>query len=367
MLRFFVILLLFPLQAFAQKDSTKLSFGANYLGGKILIHTPKIHQQSPPYSQALEFSYAKQTTGNAFWQQRFGFPETALNFCIASNGSPLIGTSFGFYPSIQFRILSGRKAYWFFKLGGGIGMNTKSWQRIPASDSMNNIVGSKINNFTMIQTGARFKLNDRISMQGGIHFYHVSNAATRTPNFGINTIGGFIGLHYHPNGNAFTIEKKKWPVQKNPINLGVKLATAYAESQTPNGPIYPYYHISIFGSKMYRNKSRAIVGVDATYSSELYAGFKNTYNHIGREREAAIIYSAFLGHEFVFGKIGLPLQLGFYLNRPGGGRGRYQKLGINYHFYHDDSRRLKDAFILTQLFTENVNAQYAEFGLGFMF
>ena len=366
MLRFFVILLLLPIAAQAQNDSTKLSFGVNYLGGKLLIHTPKIHLKAPPYSQAMEFSYAKQTTGNAHWQQRFGFPETALNFCIAANGSSLIGTSFGFYPSIQFRIISHKKAYWFFKIGGGIGVNNKSWQRTPP-DSMNNILGSKVNNFTMIQTGLRYKLNRQFSLQGGLHFYHVSNAATRTPNYGINTIGGFLGLHYHPNGNAFQIEKKNWPKLKNPLNLGVKLATAFAESKTPNGPIYPYYHISIFGAKMYRNKSRAIVGLDATYSSELYSAFKNTYNHIGREREAAIIYSAFVAHEFVFGKIGFPLQLGFYINRPGGGRSRYQKLGINYHFYQNKDRTIKDMFILTQLFTENVNAQYAEFGLGFMF
>jgi hypothetical protein len=351
----------------AQKDSSKISFGLNYHGGKILIHTPKIYAQAPPYSQALEFSYAKQTTGNAYWQQRFGFPETALNFCVAANGSSILGYSFGLYPSIQFRILGGKKSYWYFKLGGGIGVNTKAWQRTPASDSINNILGSKVNNFTLFQTGLRFKVNERFSVQSGFHFYHVSNAATRTPNYGINTLGGFVGLHYHPYGNAYEVNKKEWPKLKNPLNIGAKVAIAFAESKTSDGPIYPYYHASLFASKMYRNKSRAIVGLDATYSSELYASFKNSYNHIGREKQAAVIYSAFLAHEFVFGKIGFPLQLGFYLNRPAGGRSKYQKLGINYHVYHDDSRRCKDLFLFTQLFTENVNAQYAEVGIGFMF
>ena len=366
-MRFLMFLIGLPLSLLAQEEKTRWSLGANYLGGKIIIHTPKIYASAPPYSQAMEFSYAKQTIGNHAWQQRFGFPETALNVTVAQNGSKLLGTSYGIYPSIQFRVLSNEKSYWYFKLGGGLGLNSTSWQRTPAKDSLNNIIGSRINNFTIFQTGVRTRLNERISLQTGIHFYHVSNAAARTPNYGINTVGAYIGLHYHPNGSVYQPVKKEWPKQKNPLNIGIRTAIAFAEAKTPDGPLYPYYHLSLYGAKMYRNKSRAILGVDATYSAELYAAYKNNYNHAGREREQAIIYSAFLGHEFVFGKIGFPLQFGYYINRPAGGRPYYQKLGINYHFYRYDQRTIKDVFVFTQLFTELTQAQYAEIGIGFLF
>lgn len=356
-----------PFVCYSQKEATLYSLGANYLAGKIWLHTPKIYPNAPPYSQALELTYAKQTTGNQAWQQRFGFPETALNFCIAAHGSRQIGTSVGLYPSIQFKVFGGKTWYGFFKVGGGIGINTVAWQRTPIADTLHNILGSKVNNFTLLQIGVRGKINTQISLQGGFHFYHVSNAATRTPNYGINTLGVFLGMHYHPNGSKYKIEKKIWKQEKNPLNIGSKIAIAFAESKTPNGPLYPYYHASIFGSKMYRNKSRILIGLDATYNSELYTFYKNSFNYQGSERSKAIIYTAFVGHEFVFGKIGLPLQLGFYLNRPAEGRRMYQKLGINYHFIRRNESIVKDVYLFTQLFTEVANAQYAEVGMGFLF
>lgn len=360
--------LIIPYVLFAQQTEEKsISYGASYLGGKVFIHTPKIHVDAQPYTQAIEFSYKKQTTGNKPWQQRFGFPETGLNLSLVNYGSPLIGKAVGFYPSIQFRIISAKNSFWYLKIGGGLGLASKHWKRTPAADSINNIIGSTLNNFTMIQSGIRKKIAPNWSIQGGIHFYHISNAAARQPNYGINTIGAFVGVNYHPRGVVMQFEKKETLKYKNPLNLVAKATLAFAEAKTVNGPLYPYYNITLAASKMYRNKSRAMLGIDATYSAELYTQFKNSYNFRGKEKQHAIRYSAFGAHEFVFGKIGLPLQLGFYLNRPAGGRKMYQKLGMNYHFYHNDNKLVKDAFITTQLMTELVNAQYAEFGLGFMF
>lgn len=343
-----------------------VSYGLNYLGGKVVVHTPKINIKAPPYSQAIEYSYCKQTKGNRAWQQRYGFPEVGINIAAADYGDSKIGRAIGLYPSIQFKILSTKQSQWYFKLGGGIGFISKAWKRTPSEDTINNIIGSKLNNFTMIQSGYRMNLNKRWTLQAGIHFFHVSNAAARQPNYGINTVGGFLGLRYHPYGIANEIKKQALKIEKNPLNLVLKYCLAFAEAKTPDGPLYPYYHITLAGSKLYRNKNRAMLGLDATYSAELYANFKNNYKFIGTERQHAIRYSVFGAHEFVFGKVGFPLQYGVYLNRPTGGRKTYQKLGMNYHFYHNDNNRLKDAFLITQLFTELVNAQYAEIGLGIM-
>ena len=367
-MRWLLICLLFlSFQLKAEKDSTKsISFGVNYLGGKVIVHTPKIHIDPPPYSQAILFSYCKQHTGTKDWQQRFGFPESALNLSFTHYGKKELGNAIGIYPSIQFRLISQKNAYWYFKVGGGIGIVSKSWKRIPTEDSTNNILGSTLNNFTMIQSGVRFKVAKNWTFQSGIHFFHISNAASRQPNYGINTIGAFIGLNYHPLGVVMQFAKIELPKNKIPYNIGLKATLAFAEAKAVDGPLYPYYHISLFGSKMYRNKNRAMLGIDATYSAELYTAFKNNYKFIGTEKQHAIRYTVFGAHEFVFGKIGLPLQYGFYLNRPTGGRKTYQKLGINYHFYHNDNHIVKDIFLMTQLITELVNAQYAEIGFGVM-
>jgi len=344
-----------------------VTIGAQYLGGKIIVHTPKIHVSAPPYSQAMVFSWLKQSTGNKAWQQRFGFPETGLNLALVHYGKKELGQAIGLYPSIQFRLLGNYRSHWFLKIGGGLGLTNQSWQRTPAADSINNILGSRLNNFTMIQSGYRVYLNRFWSAQAGLQFFHLSNAATRQPNYGINTLGFTAGVVYRSSGNMPRPVHHDWPMEKNRFNIGLKTAFSMAEAKAVDGPLYPYYHVSLFASQMYRNKSRAMLGLDATYSTELYALYKNNYRYAGHEREKAIRYSVFAAHEFVFGKIGLPLQFGYYLNRPAGGRKTYQKLGINWHMYRNDQAILKDVFLFTQLFTELVNAQYAEVGLGFMF
>jgi len=339
-----------------------------YFGGKVFIHTPKIHLPAPQYTQAFEWSYTKQTTGTHPWQQRFGFPETGLNLCYVHYGDARYGNAIGFYPSIQFRILSHRQIDWFWKIGGGIGYATKHWERTPAVDSFNNIIGSAMNNFTMMQTGLRYSFASKWRIQIGAAFDHLSNAAARQPNYGINTFSGFVGLHYYPNSIVQVFQKQEQVQSKNPFNIGAKMSMAFAEDKTVDGPIYPYESGSLFVSKMWRHKFRSMLGADITYSEKLYAFIKNNYLYPGEEKKHSYRYTVFAGHEFVFGRIGLPLQLGYYLNHPvGGGDKIYQKLGINYHFYTARKGVLKDMFLFTQLKTHFARAEYAELGLGFLF
>lgn len=361
-----VALVMLFVQVELKAQTSTQAIGMTYLGGNIFMHTPKIHVEQPAYSQALEISYAYQTRGKKQWHQLFGFPEAALNVCLAQNGSSELGWSYGFYPSIRFKAISFKQSYVFWKIGGGIGYSTKHWERTPYQDSVNNILGSAMNNFTMIQMGYRTKITNNLSLEAGVFFHHVSNAAARSPNFGINTYGGLIGLHYHPQGFQFKYAKKEWPTSKQPIQLVSKAAISFSEEKISNGPIYAAYNFTLAGSKMIRHKSRLQLGTDLTYHAKLYALYKNNYLFPGAERRHAIRSSIFLGNEFVFGKIGLPLQLGVYLNRPIQGPKIYQKLGMNYHFYHDNQQIVKDLFLILQLKTHLAQAEYAEVGIGMM-
>jgi len=362
----FLLFLFLPVYVLSQplsSDGTALSM--SYMAGKIFMHTPKIHLKAPPYSSGVELSYKKQTTGTKDWQQRFGFPEVGVNLFLSMNGSKELGTALGIYPSIQFRLLTFKKAYWYFKLGGGIGLVSKHWERTPAADSMNNVIGSALNNFTMFQSGIRFTLNQHWTTNAGIHFYHLSNAAIRSPNFGINTFGIHVGVNYHPKGVVHVVEKKELIKRKNPLNLSGSVSIAFAEDKTADGPVYPIATGTLFGSKMYCNKSRIMVGMDAIYNTKSRAFIRNTYQMKDGKYLSSWQYTAFLGHEFLFGRIGFPVIAGAYLNRPVGGKKIYQKLGMNLHYFHRNDKIIKDAYISLLLKTHLVQAQYAELGFGF--
>lgn len=349
---------------FAQKPH---ALQLNYLGGRVLIHTPKIHVEPPAYSNALEFSYIYQTTGNKSWHQKFGFPEIGLNACYANYLNERFGSAIGIYPSILFTILKLNKASIYGKVGGGISLASKKWQRVPYSDSSYNIISSKVNNMSMFQLGIRYPISMNWKLHGGVHFFHVSNASARQPNFGINTYGAFLGLQYFPNGNNPTLKKSEISKVKNSFNVGLRLAGAFAEDKVVNGPIYHHFGGSIFGRKMYRNKNSLLFGADMYYNSKWYAFFRNNHLFPGNERTKSFRYSLFAGHEFLFGKFAVPLQLGIYLNRPLGGELLYQKLGLAYYVYNSSKGFIKNMFVTSLLKTHYANAEYAELGIGVLF
>jgi hypothetical protein len=349
---------------FAQQTSDGVSFGFNYLPSKILIHTPRVYLAPNAFPQAFEISYKKQTLGNKEWHQKYGFPEVALNLTYSNYDYSYFGNAIGFYPSIQFKVLQSEKLNWYFKMGGGLGIISKHWIRESPIDTF---IGSKLNNFTMFQTGIHFALSKKITAQFGAHFYHVSNAATRKPNYGINAIGVFLGVNYHPKNVTKRIEKRIIPKHKNPFNIGVQSTIGFLEARANDGPLYPVYFQSLFASKMYRNKNKFSFGFTATYNSLYYATIRNSNRYPNRYWEHSWRYSLNISNEFIFGKIGFPLQLGFYLNHPLSRNLMYQKLGLNYHFYKNTKAIFKDIYGCLLLNTHTSRAQNAELGLGFLF
>ena len=360
---FFCLLLSTHLQAQTRGDA----WGVQYMGGRILIHTPKIHVEAPSCSWATEFSYQHQTSGKKDWHQRFGFPEASINLCYANYGDAQLGSSIAVYPAIQCKIIGNTHRYWYGKMGGGIGYANRRWQRLPAADSMNNIIGSHLNNFSMFQSGIHFTIAPRWSAQAGVQFYHLSNAASRSPNYGINTFGAHIGLQYHPNGIIDHFEKRDIPRRKNPFLLNAGSSLGFAESKTVDGPLYRIATLSLSAVKRYRNKNNIMLGCDAIYSSKTRAYIFST-NQTNRRGESLSPwqYTTYVGHEFLFGHTGFPIYAGAYLNRPVGGSKIYQRLGINYYFVQKEKGWCRAMYAQLLLKTHLIQAQYAELGLGFM-
>lgn len=342
-------------------------FGINVMAGKLFLHTPKIFIQAPPLSSSVELTYGFQSNGEKEWQQRFGFPETSISLCLASQGNSKLGWAAGLFPSIRFHVKSFKHAYVFAKLGGGIGIASKHWHRLPYSDTFNNVIGSTVNNFTMFQIGYRQQIQKNWTIDAGIFFHHLSNASARQPNFGFNTYGLLLGTAYHPNGFQSKFKKRDFPPTRQGVHFLTKLIVARSEEKVNDGPIYSTYGLSMAATRLVRQKARLMLGADVAYYTKWYALYKNSGLFDGEERIHAFRYSLFVANEFTFGRVGFPLQLGVYLNRPIQGPKIYQKLGLNYHLYQKSSSRLKDVFLILQLKTHLAQAEYAEMGIGFQF
>jgi|LakMenEpi03Aug12_release.lakeMendotaPanAssembly.Ray.scaffolds.fasta_scaffold02574_16 hypothetical protein len=369
-MRFCVLLLiLFHPNLWAQSDSSSINNHAltiTYLPSKLLIHKPNIHFQPNAFPQSFELCYKKQTNGEKLWQQKYGYPEIGLNLAYTNYNFNSFGQAIAFYPSIQFRLWKIHQSYVFFKLGAGLGLADTKWERSSSSDSFRYFIGTTLNNFTMFQIGYLKPISKRWTIHTGVDFFHLSNAATRKPNYGINSMGFFVGTSFHPSGHQVNFLKQTTPKDQSRLRLGVASFIAFAEDASViDGPLFPIYSQSIAVTKRYRHKSRLWLSANAILKTRTLAWLKNKSEANAWQKSWQ--FSACLQNEFLFGNVGFPIGLGYYFNDPTGNLNLYQRLGMNYYFASRSKIFLKNSYTSLVLHTHLSKAQYAELGIGFLF
>lgn len=362
----FVLLIVSSIGTLAQSglpSMNELSFDAKYCAGAIYKHTKKVHIDPPAWSQEFELSISHRTYGKRQWERINNCPIPSLNFCYSQFGDDL-GNAISVYPGIEWAVLRREKFNWNFKVGGGIGYATKRWTR---TDTLNNYLGSHLNNFTTIQTNVSIPLSKKTELQAGGRMSHMSNGAFRIPNFGINLFTAYLGLNYYPGKiQKRTFEKAAKPSHRK-FNIGLRSSIAWAEHGTPDGALHNIYNQSLFVSTPLLRKHNFFAGVDIAYDKRALSSYKYTMQS-GKLSEAATASTAFIGAELLYGRMGIPFQFGVYLkNLRNQDAVWYQKFGFHYYLYRNDKTLLKRAFVGPMLKSNKINADYIEFCLGAMF
>ncbi len=339
---------------------------ANFIGGKIFKHTEKFRADVPDRSAAFELNYVQQTDGRKDWQQRRHYPLVGIGITYTDYGMDSVyGKCIGLYPVLQIPIVRGKKLEWTFKFGLGAGFVTNFYERVPTWDTINNAVGSHMNNFTMFATDLRYKIDNQWAITLGGNFTHISDGAWRQPNLGVNMYGAHIGLRYFPAGdNPEKIKKELTPL-KNRWLFQARLGFSANELNAPNGPTYPVYTTSVFVSKRYASRNKAYLGLDYSYHNSLVAFMKNNEVNVGEEDKHAWKSAAYIGNEFLMGRFGFVLQLGFYLKQAYLTNGLYyQKLGYNFYVVQNEKGAIKELCVYSMLKCHKIQAEFIEFGVG---
>lgn len=365
---FLILLLSLSSAAKAQETSPLAGYGieTSYIGGKVFRHTTKFKAPIPDYSQAIDISLLQQTSGAKDWQQRRRYPMVGLGITYTDYGlNNVYGKCIGAYPILQFPIITGKKLEWTFRVGLGIGYVTNYFRRYPSFDTVNNAIGSHLNNFTMFASDIRYKINDQFAVSVGGNFSHISNGVFKQPNLGVNMYGGHIALRYFPVTSNPTRISRELDKMKNRILFQARFGFSFTSNNAPDGPLYPIYVTSAFLSKRYGSKNKAFAGLDYSYHPSIVAFLRNNEIYPGEEKSHAWKGAAFVGNEFLFGHFGLVLQLGAYVKEPYLSTSRiYQKLGYNFYLLQQEKGVLKEVCLYTMLKAHNVQAEFIEFGLG---
>lgn len=370
MLRYY-ILLVFSLIAngtFAQSNNPLAGYGieVNPVLGKVIKHNYKF-PPLPQTSYAIDVNILKQTTGNKDWQTRRNCPLWGLGITYTNYGiDSVYGQCIGIYPAWELPIVKREKLEWTCRFGYGIGYITKRFERQPSWDTVNNLIGSHINNFTMFTTQLRYKLSHQIHIHCGFNFTHISNGSFRLPNLGINMYGGHIGVRYFPVTDNPTRQGTTPPTLSNRWMVQARVGMGMVEYNNVDGPRYPVYTATVYTSKRYGSRNKILAGIDYSYFTSVQSFLRN--NEIATGNEAAESWEGviFIGHEFVIGRIGVIAQLGVPFKHESINKDKtVQKLGYSYYIVQQERGVLKELSLNGFIKSNNLEASHLEFGLGF--
>lgn len=363
---FFAFLLMAPLLLNAQEH---IAVEANFMAGKVLKHTSKFRPPIPELSTAFNVALLKQTIGTKDWEQRRHYPIWGVGLTYTNYGiDSIYGSSIGLCLFAQKCIIRGKRLEWTVSGGLGLGYVTRHYERSPTWDTLNNVIGSEINNYTLMQTDLRYRIDAHWSIQAGLNFSHLSNGALKQPNLGINLYGGHIGLRYWPGGDRPTFIDRERPRLHNRVLAQARLGIAFNESGNADGPIYPTYLASGYASWRYKSRNKVFIGLDYSYHTRIYAFQRNNEINVGHERANSWKSAVFFGHEWLFGRLGVMAQIGIYIKEAALTLDPfYEKIGYNYYLIQTEHGALKELWISTLLKTHKSNAELVEWGLGFGF
>lgn len=351
----------------AQNNDALKGWGieVNPFAGKVIKHN-YIFPPEPKLISGVDINILKQTNGSKAWQQQRNYPLVGLGITYMDYGiDSVYGKCVGVYPVWQFPIIKKTKLEWTWRMGFGIGYISRRFERIPTWDTINNLIGSRINNFTIISTDLRYHASDRLSFQAGLTLTHVSNGSFSLPNLGINTYGGHVGLRYFPVSSEVEKVNRPYDRSKNRYLVHARFSMGYNETQAPDGPRYPVYLGALYVSRRYAGKNKVFAGVGYAQYQSVYHFLRNNEVLVGKEKQNSWEGSIFIGNEFLIGRFGLLLEVGFPFKRTYLSEDfDIEKLGYKYYILQKEKGPIKELTIHTFIKAVNLEASVIEFGTG---
>ena len=362
-----LIVLIVAVNAFAQPSDKLAGYGieVNPVFGKILKHN-YVFPPVPNSSYALDVCILKRTTGKKAWQTQRNYPLVGLGITYTDYGiDSIYGKCIGLYPVWEIPIISGEQLEWTCRFGYGIGYMTKRFERYPSDNTINNLIGSRLNNFTMFTTQLRYKLSHKVHVHAGFNFTHVSNGSFRLPNLGVNMYGGHVGVRYFPvtdDPQRTSIQAGRLP---NKFGAQLRAGIGFVEYNNVDGPSYPVYAATALGYWRYGGKNKVLFGVDYNYYTSVYSFLKNNEIEVGNEKAKSWEGVIFIGHEFLIGRFGVIAQFGIPFKHPEFNQDKtVQKLGYSYYLLQKEKGIIRNVALNCFIKSNNLEASNLEFGLG---
>lgn len=249
------------------------------------------------------------------WHKNFPNAETGIYVGYWKMGNDSIfGSELAAYPYVHFPLGKLRKNPLHMRIGIGAAHFSKHYT---IDQNVHNIaVGSR---YTWAFEASLFwkkSLSEHLDFSLSGKYLHGSNGHTQLPNFGINSAALGVGLHYSPAGKQKTppISLERSKAHFFQVKAGIGLHEFGGTNGPVNGPKYGVYSLAFYRNIQYNHRNRLKLGLNLRqYNS--YSTYIVNHPDL-KESITPYSVSFALGHEFLFGHIGLDVDGLLHLYKP---------------------------------------------------
>lgn len=243
-----------------------------------------------------------------------------------------------------------------WRLSHGLSYLTQKYDS--TTTPINYAIGSHWNYLAMISADVRFTVN-RFGILAGVNLTHCSNGNYSKPNVGLNALNMNVGVTYKPyktsNRKQYYEAKKRYFAY--PLAAGLKLATNQRSLE------YPRRSYIWIADVSYRNQKSKFsfwdVGLDGFIDPNYQWKEDGSLTRAGESENYELAVRG--GKVFLFGRLGLRLDLGMYIVKPYHSEKPwfYNAFGLDYRLGHHWVAR-------SRLKAHLNKADYMEFGLSYL-
>jgi hypothetical protein len=349
--------------------------------GKIVQNYPRFPETSAAFISRI--GWYKKLDKPDRWHGYYNFPELTIQATYGSLGNKReLGNILGLAGGFRFNRNISASIKTFAEAHLGIARFNRPFDERNNPDNVT--IGSDFTVLATADAGISWQ-KSRLKVLLKASILHCSNSHYSLPNVGINLPMISAGAGYTLD-HISAIDKKVFTVEKKP-RLNFRLALGLNEqggSTGPvNGPKYAVYLAQVYINRHYNPVARWTTGLEAYYNSGTYT-FISSQRYYTRDqhlKSSSLLWM--LGHEFLFGHVGLVTQGGLYIYNPFG-RDRYEdlddreirdylktfftgRLGMQYYLFNTFDRRKNNVFIGWYTKTNFGKADFLEFSAGYNF
>lgn len=356
MSKFFLgILFVFFISMNCFSQNTNYGFEVKEHYGFTIAHRQSMLHYLDRHYSIIDVSFYQNTSQENCWQQYYNFPKMGVAATYSNfGGSNKLGQAIGVFGFLTFENPN-KNICFSFKLGAGAGYLSKPFDR--EKNYKNIAVGSHINGLIRLEPSVKFNLSEKFSLTTGIGFTHFSNAATKTPNLGINIATVQMGARYYFGARKIKPRSENMDSIFNSKRYAVYIHSGLKQVYPANGPFYGFF-IANFNYLIHHYKKGTWgLGADFFYSPSLHEELMSDLNP-NNNNNPVRQFALNVNHEFNFGRLSLPLILGVYVIDKVKKNGlTSQSVGIRYKL----NQHLIASVILKSHFAK---AEYVQWGLG---